>query len=324
MCEPHDACAVSWFQGIGTQNNVLRSERTTIDLEGNLHFLNVNKITGNKRFACGIWNERMKKLVKGYSMTLNISNSKDSTPAPLPRAIYHSRSKALLGKSAVLQCLFSGISIPEIKWKNPKGSNITTDDKYRIIQYGRQLEVMNVTYDDEGHYSCHANNLTQTPSLNVTSPPIFPENNSSFLTKTIRISTEDAVDLKCNAVSSALEAAPVIVQWMKNGILIRSFQDFAIQLLDNNRILRIYRAHFEKGGAFQCVTENSEGIAVANFLLEYENVKDFVPRLLVLIICLPCHRLPTVIVMALHSRPDHHALYHRYIYVTSKLGSQFM
>ena len=51
----------------------------------------------------------MKKLVKGYSMTLNISKSIDSTAAPLPRAIYHSRSKALLGKSAVLQCLFSGM-----------------------------------------------------------------------------------------------------------------------------------------------------------------------------------------------------------------------
>ena len=34
MCERHDACAVSWFQGIGTQNSVLRSERTAIDLEG--------------------------------------------------------------------------------------------------------------------------------------------------------------------------------------------------------------------------------------------------------------------------------------------------
>ena len=34
MCEPHDATAVSWFQGIGTQNSVLRSERTAIDLEG--------------------------------------------------------------------------------------------------------------------------------------------------------------------------------------------------------------------------------------------------------------------------------------------------
>ena len=40
MCEPHDACAVSWFQGIGTQNSVLRSvlrsERTAIDFEGRL------------------------------------------------------------------------------------------------------------------------------------------------------------------------------------------------------------------------------------------------------------------------------------------------
>ena len=56
----------------------------------------------------------------------------------------------------------------------------------------------------------------------------------------------------------------LIIRWRLVG--------FEIQLLDNNSVLRIYRAHFEKGGAFQCVAENSEGIAVANFLIELENV----------------------------------------------------
>ena len=51
-------------------------------------------------------------------------------------------------------------------------------------------------------------------------------------------------------------------------IILWRLVDFEFQLLDNNRVLRIYRAHLEKGGAFQCVTENSEGIAVANFLIE--------------------------------------------------------
>ena len=56
-------------------------------------------------------------------------------------------------------------------------------------------------------------------------------------------------------------------------IILWRLVDFEFQLLDNNRVLRIYRAHLEKGGAFQCVAENSEGIAVANFLIELENVK---------------------------------------------------
>ena len=56
-------------------------------------------------------------------------------------------------------------------------------------------------------------------------------------------------------------------------IILSCLVDFEIQLLDNNSVLRIYRAHLEKGGAFQCVAENSEGIAVANFLIELENVK---------------------------------------------------
>nr|XP_022321640.1 neuroglian-like isoform X1 [Crassostrea virginica] len=281
ICEPHDACAVKWFQGSGTQNTVLRSEHTTIDLEGNLHFLNVSKVAGKKRYACAIWNKRIRKLVMGYSITLNVN---DSTAAALPRAIYHSRSKAPLGKSAILQCIFSGILVPEIKWKRFNGSYITTNDKYRIGPYGRQLHVMNVTYDDEGNYSCYVNNLTQTPFLNVTSPPTFPENNRSFLTKTINIFTEDAIHLECNTVSSPTEKAPVITRWMKNGISIRSFQDSAVQLLENNSVLRINRTQFVNAGAFQCVAENSEGIAVANFLIELENVKGNERKLMIIIL----------------------------------------
>ena len=57
-------------------------------------------------------------------------------------------------------------------------------------------------------------------------------------------------------------------------IIFRRLVDFEIQLLDNNSVLRIYRAHLEKGGAFHCVVENSEGIAVANFLIvQLESVK---------------------------------------------------
>ena len=59
-------------------------------------------------------------------------------------------------------------------------------------------------------------------------PPIFPENNSRFLTKTINISTDDAVNLNCNAVSSPTEKAPIVTRWMKNGILIRSFQGLTL------------------------------------------------------------------------------------------------
>ena len=64
---------------------------------------------------------------------------------------------------------------------------------------------------------------------NNIAPPIFPENNRSSQTKTIKISTDDAVNLKCNALSSPIEKVPVVTRWMKNGILIRSFQ--RIQLL---------------------------------------------------------------------------------------------
>lgn len=75
--------------------------------------------------------------------------------------------------------------------------------------------------------------------------------------------------MTCNAVSSPMENHPVVTHWMKNGSKITSFQDFSIQLLENNRVLKINRAVIEKVGGIQCVTENSEGIAVVNFLINY-------------------------------------------------------
>lgn len=57
----------------------------------------------------------------------------------------------------------------EIKWKNKHGSSISANNKYRTSQYGRILHVMNVTYEDEGNFTCVTeNNLTQAPYLNVT------------------------------------------------------------------------------------------------------------------------------------------------------------
>ncbi|XP_019927254.3 neural cell adhesion molecule L1 isoform X2 [Magallana gigas] len=266
-CEPHDACQFEWTHGIGTQNTVSEDENIAIDLDGNLHFLNISKDFENKTYACGIWNEQTRTLNKGSSTKLFIEASTYGTS---PRPVFHSNSRVHLGKHGVLQCLFSGTSMSEIKWKNKHGLSISTNNKYRTSQYGRILHVMNVTYNDEGSFTCETeNNLAQTPYLNVTSPPVFPENGKSFLTTNFTIYSEEFIRLTCNAVSSPMENHPVVTHWMKNGSKITSFQDFSIQLLENNRVLKINRAVIEKVGGIQCVTENSEGIAVVNFLINY-------------------------------------------------------
>lgn len=115
----------------------------------------------------------------------------------------------MLGESATLQCIFSGkqvslflnsscnfyhlniliflfyfvwilfyhifikschSSVPNIQWLNTNGSLIEPNSKYKIEQYGRELLIHNVTFDDEGEYACVANStLPMNPYLNVTS-----------------------------------------------------------------------------------------------------------------------------------------------------------
>ena len=62
-------------------------------------------------------------------------------------------------------------------------------------------------------------------------------------------------------------------------IILWRLVDSAVQLLENNSVLRINRTQLVNAGAFQCVAENSEGIAVANFLIELENVKGNISHL---------------------------------------------
>lgn len=61
-------------------------------------------------------------------------------------------------------------SVPNIQWLNTNGSLIEPNSKYKIEQYGRELLIRNVTFDDEGEYACVANStLPMNPYLNETS-----------------------------------------------------------------------------------------------------------------------------------------------------------
>lgn len=60
--------------------------------------------------------------------------------------------------------------VPIIQWLNTNGSEIKPNSKYKIKQYGRELLIRNVTFDDEGEYACVANSaVSMNPYLNVTS-----------------------------------------------------------------------------------------------------------------------------------------------------------
>ncbi|XP_061171692.1 contactin rig-6-like [Saccostrea echinata] len=228
-CEPINECHIEWKYGIGTLNTISATNKTAVDGLGNLHFLSVSKSDGNRTYDCGIWNERTKTLVKGGSIKLQIHETYARNETVPIRAVYQSRYKAVVGQYGILKCIFSGSSVPVIKWKNKNGSDIELNHRYSIKDYGRQLHIMNVTFDDEGEYQCIADgHISQNPFLNVTSPPKFVENNRCFLTKIVENSSSEVIILTCDAVSAPEEANPGVTKWMKNGKVINSYQAYCL------------------------------------------------------------------------------------------------
>ncbi|XP_062619036.1 contactin-4-like [Saccostrea cucullata] len=275
-CQPKTECMIKWNLGSGTSKGVLYSESVALDREGNLHFLNIRKSDAYKNYTCGIWNERMNVLkmisntylqINGYHFVSYVSFA-ESSKGIFPEAVYQSGDKSFVGENATLVCIFSGNPVPKIAWQNKNGTYITTNDKYIVGQYGRLLQIINVTFADEGVYECKTNsNLLQNPFLNVTSPPLFPDVGKRYMTKILQISTKESTVIQCNAMSATAEIDPIVINWMKNGEILN--EDDRYQLSGDKKTLHIYNENSDDSGCYTCVIENSEGIAVANFLLPY-------------------------------------------------------
>lgn len=61
--------------------------------------------------------------------------------------------------------------VPNIEWLLRNGSVVKPNSKFQSEKNGRHLYIRNVTFDDDGVYTCVANksNLTMNSYLNVTS-----------------------------------------------------------------------------------------------------------------------------------------------------------
>ncbi|XP_061171703.1 uncharacterized protein LOC133181177 [Saccostrea echinata] len=182
LCQPKTECITEWARGYGAIRSMFYKEPVTLDREGDLHFLNISKSDGGQSYTCGMWNEK----ITVFKVNIVI------VPVNSP--------------------------VPKVVWQNKNGTTITTNHKYVFSQYGQQLHILNVTFDDEGFYKCIANkNLTLRPFLNVTSPPLFPDAGKRFMTKIVKILKKEATVLLSNAMSVSGEIESFVIKWMKIG-----------------------------------------------------------------------------------------------------------
>ncbi|XP_064421809.1 immunoglobulin superfamily DCC subclass member 4 [Latimeria chalumnae] len=158
------------------------------------------------------------------------------------------------GQTAVMECMASADPTPFVSWIRHDGKPISTD----VIVLGRtNLMIAHTQPHHSGIYVCRANKprtrqfVTAAAELRVLAPPTishFPETISRTRASTARF--------VCKAEG---EPAPNIY-WMKNGQSLMSNGRVKIQVRGS---LVINQIGLEDAGYYQCIAENSLGMACA-------------------------------------------------------------
>ncbi|KAH9524043.1 hypothetical protein Btru_047986 [Bulinus truncatus] len=212
---------------------------------------------------CGLCSEGGFSVVLGAAFRLTVAPT--FRPAPMaPELEYFTIGL----KSSARMCFLWIVSfsdpkqpLPLITWTKGDGIAIRNYDKYMVSADGRQLTIYNVAEHDEGNYYCGAkNNAGETRPrpifLNVTSPPIFPENKAP---RDVTVTQGKSAVIPCQARSALNEKAPSPVTWFINGEPTNwktNKTKFDIQL-DSLTIKSARKP--DDIMCFQCVTTNSEG-----------------------------------------------------------------
>lgn len=269
-CLPDSQCRVEWKIGEGTKTNVEINKRTGVDGNGDLHFLWTNTVDWKGfQYRCGVWQEQLKMLVVGSDTSLRIDPA-GTVPVIDPISVFKENGKAMYGGKGVLRCMFSGYPAPDVEWISPAKEVIKdTPGKYEISDFGRVLTILQAEPNYEGRYLCKGKGQTesapQTVLFNVTSAPILRGDNQM---RDQIVPVGKKATFRCEAESLPDELPPTLPVWKKNGV------DLVIDggkyvLSESKKVLEV--TDVQKGsdtGAFQCMSENSEGVLLKEAILK--------------------------------------------------------
>ncbi|XP_074152357.1 neogenin isoform X8 [Sminthopsis crassicaudata] len=165
-----------------------------------------------------------------------------SQPSPLIKVI---------GQSAILPCVASGVPTPVIRWtKNEETLNPESSERLMLLA-GSNLEVSDLTEEDAGTYACIADNGNETieaqADLTVQASP-------EFLKKPANIYAHESMDIvfECEVTGKPTPT----VKWVKNGDMVIPSDYFKIVKEHNLQVLGLVKSD---EGFYQCIAENDVG-----------------------------------------------------------------
>ncbi|KAJ8249260.1 hypothetical protein GJAV_G00232900 [Gymnothorax javanicus] len=152
-----------------------------------------------------------------------------------------------VGDGALMPCVVSGFPAPEVRWL--LGDKVIEESEGRFeVLGGGSLQILNLTEEDAGIYTCVADNGNETveaqAELTIQVPP-------RFLKRPSNIHAHESRDIvfECDVTGSP----PPTVKWVKNGDAVIPSDYFKIIKEHNLQVLGLVTSD---EGFYQCLAEN--------------------------------------------------------------------
>nr|KAF6486138.1 neogenin 1 [Rousettus aegyptiacus] len=160
----------------------------------------------------------------------------------------------VIGQSAVLPCVASGLPIPTIRWMKNEEALDTESSERLVLLAGGSLEISDVTEYDAGTYFCIADNGNETIEAQA---EITIQAHPEFLKKPASIYAHESMDIvfECEVTGKPTPT----VKWVKNGDMVIPSDYFKI-VEHNLQVLGLVKSD---EGFYQCIAENDVGNAQA-------------------------------------------------------------
>ncbi|XP_066557851.1 neogenin isoform X2 [Amia ocellicauda] len=156
----------------------------------------------------------------------------------------------VIGQSVLLPCVATGYPTPTVTWMLGEKPIEESEGRFELIG-GGNLQILNLTEEDAGIYSCLASNLNETAEfqaeLTIQAPPMF-------LKKPANIYAYESMDIifECEVTGRP----PPTVKWVKNGDAVIPSDYFKIIKEHNLQVLGLVKSD---EGFYQCLAENDVG-----------------------------------------------------------------
>ncbi|CAK7289594.1 Probable oxidoreductase PXDNL [Vulpes lagopus] len=185
----------------------------------------------------------------GEVKTQNAMLRYSSPPAKPSFIIQPQDTEVLIGTSTTLECMATGHPHPHVTWTRGSGGAL---DGSRHLATSGGLYLKNVTLQDHGQFTCHANNnqgtVQATANIIVQAPPLF-----TVIPKDQVVLEEHTVEFLCEAEGNP----PPIIAWTKAG---GKLPQEGLHTVLSSGTLRIDQVAHHDQGQYECQAVSPLGV----------------------------------------------------------------